>query len=221
MFTSRAEYRVLLRQDNADIRLTPLAVELGMNYMEDRIKKVEDKVADAKKITRFLNDCSVEPEQINGLLEEKGSMPIKQKVKAQGIILRPNISIADVRGAVPGLNDFLSNYKAEAVEQAEINLKYAGYMAKEQEMVDKMSRLEMLKLSESFAYHSLTSLSAEARYQRFTHSSWSITFKINEYVSYFGSFTLWLQMGSFNNPHFSYHSGSRQIVRQSFFYRQG
>jgi tRNA uridine 5-carboxymethylaminomethyl modification enzyme len=163
MFTSRAEYRVLLRQDNADIRLTPLAVELGMNYMEDRIKKVEDKVADAKKITRFLNDCSVEPEQINGLLEEKGSMPIKQKVKAQGIILRPNISIADVRGVVPGLNEFLSNYKAEAVEQAEINMKYAGYMAKEQEMVDKMSRLEMLKLSESFAYHSLTSLSAEAR----------------------------------------------------------
>ena len=163
MFTSRAEYRVLLRQDNADIRLTPLAVELGMNYMEDRIKKVEDKVADAKKITRFLNDCSVEPEQINGLLEEKGSMPIKQKVKAQGIILRPNISIADVRGVVPGLNEFLANYKAEAVEQAEINMKYAGYMAKEQEMVDKMSRLEMLKLSESFAYHSLTSLSAEAR----------------------------------------------------------
>ncbi len=163
MFTSRAEYRVLLRQDNADIRLTPLAVELGMNYMDERIKKVEDKVADAKKITRFLNDCSVEPDQINGLLEEKGSMPIKQKVKAQGIILRPNISIADVRSVVPGLNEFLSNYKAEAVEQAEINMKYAGYMAKEQEMVDKMSRLEMLKLSESFAYHSLTSLSAEAR----------------------------------------------------------
>ena len=163
MFTSRAEYRVLLRQDNADIRLTPLAVELGMNYMDDRIKKVEDKVADAKKITRFLNDCSVEPDQINGLLEEKGSMPIKQKVKAQGIILRPNISIADVRGVVPGLNEFLLNYKAEAVEQAEINMKYAGYMAKEQEMVDKMSRLEMLKLAESFAYHSLTSLSAEAR----------------------------------------------------------
>ena len=163
MFTSRAEYRVLLRQDNADIRLTPLAVELGMNYMDDRIKKVEDKVADAKKITRFLNDCSVEPDQINGLLEEKRSMPIKQKVKAQGIILRPNISIADVRSVVPGLNEFLSNYKAEAVEQAEINMKYAGYMAKEQEMVDKMSRLEMLKLSESFAYHSLTSLSAEAR----------------------------------------------------------
>ena len=163
MFTSRAEYRVLLRQDNADIRLTPLAVELGMNYMDERIKKVEDKVADAKKITRFLNDCSVEPDQINGLLEEKGSMPIKQKVKAQGIILRPNISIADVRGVVPGLDEFLSNYKAEAVEQAEINMKYAGYMAKEQEMVDKMSRLEMLKLSESFAYHSLTSLSAEAR----------------------------------------------------------
>ena len=163
MFTSRAEYRVLLRQDNADIRLTPLAVELGMNYMDERIKKVEDKVSDAKKITRFLNDCSVEPDQINGLLEEKGSMPIKQKVKAQGIILRPNISIADVRSVVPGLNEFLSNYKAEAVEQAEINMKYAGYMAKEQEMVDKMSRLEMLKLSESFAYHSLTSLSAEAR----------------------------------------------------------
>jgi tRNA uridine 5-carboxymethylaminomethyl modification enzyme len=163
MFTSRAEYRVLLRQDNADIRLTPLAVELGMNYMEERIKKVEDKVADAKKITRFLNDCSVEPEQINGLLEEKGSMPIKQKVKAQGIILRPNISIADVRAVTPGLNDFLENYSAEAIEQAEINMKYAGYMAKEQDMVDKMSRLEMLKLSESFAYHSLTSLSAEAR----------------------------------------------------------
>lgn len=163
MFTSRAEYRVLLRQDNADIRLTPLAVELGMNYMDDRIKKVEDKVADAKKITRFLNDCSVEPDQINGLLEEKGSMPIKQKVKAQGIILRPNISIADVRAVAPGLNDFLLNYSAESIEQAEINMKYAGYMAKEQEMVNKMNRLEMLKLSESFAYHSLTSLSAEAR----------------------------------------------------------
>ncbi|MEY3322827.1 MAG: hypothetical protein RLZZ417_2410 [Bacteroidota bacterium] len=163
MFTSRAEYRVLLRQDNADIRLTPLAVELGMNYMEDRIKKVEDKVADAKKITRFLNDFSLEPSQINALLEEKGSMPIKQKVKAQGIILRPNISIADVRAVTPGLNDFLVHYSKEAIEQAEINMKYAGYMAKEQEMVDKMSRLEMLKLSESFAYHSLTSLSAEAR----------------------------------------------------------
>ena len=105
MFTSRAEYRVLLRQDNADIRLTPLAVELGMNYMDERIKKVEDKVADAKKITRFLNDCSVEPDQINGLLEEKGSMPIKQKVKAQGIILRPNISISDVPGLLADPKD--------------------------------------------------------------------------------------------------------------------
>jgi len=163
MFTSRAEYRVLLRQDNADIRLTPLAVKLGMYYMEERIRKVEEKVADTKKITRFLNDCSVEPEQINGLLEEKGSMPVRQKVKAQGIILRPNISIADVRAVTPVLNEFLSNFSAETIEQAEINLKYAGYMAKEQEMVDKMNRLEMLKLSESFAYNSLTSLSAEAR----------------------------------------------------------
>jgi len=163
MFTSRAEYRVLLRQDNADIRLSPLIARRGMQGMEDRVQRVEEKVADSKRIARFLVDTSVEPDQVNAFLEEKGSMPIRQKGKLHALLLRPGITMGDLRGVVPALDTFLRPFREDAAVQAEIDGKYAGYIEKEKEMVEKMNRLETLKLPGSFAYDALSSLSAEAR----------------------------------------------------------
>jgi tRNA uridine 5-carboxymethylaminomethyl modification enzyme len=163
MFTSRAEYRILLRQDNADLRLTPLAHKLGMRGMEERMERVNAKREADEAIEKHLEDLSVSPEEINGLLAEKGSAEIRQKVKLHGILLRPNIGMDDLRSALPHLNDFLNQYDDESVSLAEINMKYAGYIKKEQEMVDKMNRLEEVRLTENFDYSQLVSLSAEAR----------------------------------------------------------
>jgi len=163
MFTSRAEYRILLRQDNADIRLTPLAQKLGLIGAEARMEKVHQKEADAKKIQRFFEETSVSPEQINGYLEKIDSAPIRQKVKLLGILLRPHIGVPDLRNTVPQLNDFLARFDQEVVELAEINMKYEGYIKKEEEMVEKMSRLESVHLHENFDYRALVSLSTEAK----------------------------------------------------------
>jgi tRNA uridine 5-carboxymethylaminomethyl modification enzyme len=163
MFTSRAEYRMLLRQDNADLRLTPLAVAIGMQGMEQRMARVEEKRNAAAAIAKHLRDSSVAPEEINPYLEGLASAPIRQKVKLHPILLRPNIGLEGMRRYLPGLDAFLSAYDTESVELAEINLKYEGYMEKEQEMVDKMNRLEALPLQEQFDYHQLVSLSHEAR----------------------------------------------------------
>ena len=163
MFTSRAEYRILLRQDNADIRLTPLASNLGMHYMEERMARVEEKQHVTREILRFFRDYSVAPEELNHFLEEKNSAPIKQKLKLHTILLRPHISIQALRDVLPPVNDALKKYDAESLQLAEINIKYAGYIDKEQEMVDKMNRLESVRLHDSFDYHALPSLSTEAR----------------------------------------------------------
>lgn len=163
MFTSRAEYRILLRQDNADLRLSPLAEQLGMQGMEARMDRVRLKAASGADITTFLENVSVGPDQVNGFLESVGSAPIRQKVKLDSILLRPNISLADLRGVVPELEVFLQSIDPEFTEFAEINLKYAGYIRKEQEMVEKMNRLEEVRLREDFDYRGIGSLSREAR----------------------------------------------------------
>ncbi len=163
MFTSRAEYRILLRQDNADVRLTPLAHELGIRGTDERMERVHTKVAAAQAIEKYFAETSVAPDDINGFLESKGSAPIRQKVKLDSILLRPNIDLADLRQVLPGLHQFLQQYDVEFAQLAEINMKYEGYIRREQEMVDKMNRLEEVRLLENFDYSKLNSLSAEAR----------------------------------------------------------
>jgi tRNA uridine 5-carboxymethylaminomethyl modification enzyme len=163
MFTSRAEYRILLRQDNADIRLTPLAEKLGIHFLDNRFEKVNEKLDEIKSITRFFENLSVDPEMINPYLESIGSSPLKQKVKAMGILLRPNIGISDIRAYIPDLDIELNKYRDDSLLSAEVSLKYAGYIEKEQEMVDKMERLESVRLRDNLDYHQLVSLSAEAK----------------------------------------------------------
>jgi tRNA uridine 5-carboxymethylaminomethyl modification enzyme len=163
MFTSRAEYRILLRQDNADVRLTPLAHKLGIRDMEERMERTTQKVEAAEAIDKYFRKTSVSPDQLNGFLEGLGSSQLKQKVKLHGILLRPKVDIHALRNVLPELNNFLNQYSNEFVDLAEINMKYEGYIQKEQEMVDKMNRLEEVRLHDNFNYHQLVSLSSEAR----------------------------------------------------------
>jgi tRNA uridine 5-carboxymethylaminomethyl modification enzyme len=163
MFTSRAEYRILLRQDNADLRLTPLAHKLGVMDMEERMERVLAKKESARKIERFLDDYGIAPEQINAYLESKESAATRQKVKLSSILLRPNIGLDEMRAVVPDLDQFLQGHSQECIELAEINMKYEGYIRKEQDLVDKMNRLEEVKLWDTLDYHALPSLSKEAR----------------------------------------------------------
>jgi len=163
MFTSRAEYRILLRQDNADLRLSPIAHQLGVRGMEARMERVADKARAAHEIERHLESLSVHPDQLNGYLDQQGSAPLTQKVKLLGVLLRPQISIADLRKVLPDLDAYLGAFDEESVNLAEINMKYAGYIKKEQELVEKMTRLEEVNLHETLDYSGLKSLSAEAR----------------------------------------------------------
>ena len=163
MFTSRAEYRILLRQDNADLRLTPLAQKLGIRGTDERMIRVAAKEDAARAIEKFFKEYSVEPGQVNRYLEEQGTSPISQKVKLLGILLRPQIDTAGLRSALPALDEFLQGYEPEFIDLAEINMKYEGYIDREQERVDKMNRLESVRLSDTFDYQQLSSLSKEAR----------------------------------------------------------
>ena len=163
MFTSRAEFRILLRQDNADLRLTPLLSKLGMKNMDSRQARVEQKLEQVERITRHFSREGVPPDAINPYLEALGSASLKQQVKLQSILLRPGVHIPALRKVLPQLDAFLEGFLEASIEQAEIQMKYAGYIRKEEEQVEKMNRLEDLQLKADFDYTSILALSNEAR----------------------------------------------------------
>lgn len=162
MFTSRAEYRVLLRQDNADIRLTEKAHKIGL-ASDERMKRVNEKLAATAKLIDYLRTTSVDPDQINGLLEQKGSAPIRQKSKIAALLARPHIALMDFKGINPAIDAVFDSFEEEFFEQAEITVKYENYITKEKELVDKMLRLENILIHDTINYSLIHSISLEAR----------------------------------------------------------
>lgn len=162
MFTSRAEYRTLLRQDNADIRLTEKSHKLGLAG-DDRLEAVRAKQDAVARIKRLMAEITVDPGEINGFLESRGSAPLAQKQKLGQIILRPNINLSDMLNEVPGISDALSREKKEDLQQAEIQVKYDVYIGKEKELVSRMNQMEELEIPQQFDYRKVQAISAEAR----------------------------------------------------------
>ena len=162
MFTSRAEFRTLLRQDNADIRLTELSYRLGLASQE-RMDKVRAKTAAINKLKSLLATFSLEPDEINKFLESVQSATLSNKQKVLQLLLRPNIGLDAMQLAVPKLKEVLKEFDKETIEQVEIQTKYDTYIEKEKELVVKMSQLENLLIPDNFNYDKLFSLSNEAR----------------------------------------------------------
>lgn len=165
MFTSRAEYRILLRQDNADTRLTPYAEKLGTATPE-RIRSFREKRKNTDEIISFCQEYSVKAAKVNPYLEHIGSTPLQRGCKLADLISRPEIGINGIAETIPALKERLSHIKQnaeECVEAAEIEIKYAGYIARERVLADKMQRLEAIRIKDRFDYDSITQLSTEAR----------------------------------------------------------
>lgn len=161
MFTSRAEFRILLRQDNADLRLNNIARRIGI-ISEKRFNGVNKKSKNIQEIIVFLNKCSLDPDEINSLLIEKETPKIKQKVRAETILARPQISFYDLINTSPTVSSFTEKYANEEIEQAEIVLKYGRYIEKEKEMVEKIKRLENVPIMPNTNYLAINGLSSEA-----------------------------------------------------------
>lgn len=163
MFTSRAEYRTLLRQDNADFRLTEKSYNIGL-ASEDRLRKMEEKRKKSLKFVQHLKDLSVVPEEANPVLEKRKSSPMKQSDKIFKVFSRPQITMDDVR-SFSGVNEFIeeNDLNEEMIEQAEIQVKYSGYIEKEKNNADKLNRLENVRIPANFDYSEIKSMSYEAR----------------------------------------------------------
>lgn len=165
MFTSRAEYRILLRQDNADLRLTPLSYKLGL-ASRARFDRVGEKLKAIESANHFLANESVSPEQVNELLARLNTAPISQKARLSALLLRPQVALADLITTLPHVHDHFARYNdltEEIVEETEILAKYQGYIDKEKEIAEKMSKFDDIPLKADFDYNSLSSLSFEAR----------------------------------------------------------
>ncbi len=161
MFTSRAEYRTLLRQDNADLRLTELSYKMGL-ASQQRMDKTRNKLEAVEKLKVTLAEVALNPEEINAFLEAKSSAPLTQKQKALQLLLRPGIQLNELVAASPTLQQLAGSQTKEVLEQTEIQVKYDVYIEKEKELVQRMSQLENLEIPNSFDYNKISSLSTEA-----------------------------------------------------------
>jgi len=162
MFTSRAEHRLLLRQDNADIRLSPMGHELGL-INDERLEKVKQKVKNSDDIVAYTRSKSIDPSHVNTLLDDLGTSPLSQSAKLFNLLSRPQVGFNDLKKVDEPLAELLSAYDKETVEQAEIKIKYESYFIKEMEIVDRMKKMEDREINPEFDYHTLVSLSKEAR----------------------------------------------------------
>ncbi len=162
MFTSRAEYRLLLRQDNADVRLTPISRAIGL-ASEERFNRVTEKVFSYNKVISYFKNTSAEPNDFNPYLESIGSAPINQKLRYFNIVSRPNIGINDLLPWDTNLKDAMGPYDKETLEQAEILMKYEGYIEREKENADKLKRLEDYSINPDFNFDTIGGLGAEAK----------------------------------------------------------